>query len=200
MSLSEGLLSIISGWVAGFHRCPINSVRQLWTQFSALWAGTGSVPGLCPWLLNAGIKEQSCGQHYLLWQRIMMPFRSRALWLLLWYLCTHLQRSTLSIACGCSLSMCQGICDVSNLVERQCFPWKRMSSWSYWESQKLSVIIHRAYSGLSAQEVAISASCSEPGARTSNVNCLRLYSCGGCARWNNLSMVAWPRRHNSLMG
>lgn len=34
---------------------------------------------------------------------------------------------------------------------------------------------------LSAQEVAISASCNEPGARTSNANCLRLYASGGCA-------------------
>lgn len=118
VSLSKLSLSIISGWVAGFHRCLINSVRQLWTQFSALWAGTVSVPDLCPWLLHAGIKEQRCRQHHLLRQRITMPFHSRALWVLLRCLCTHLQRSTFSIAYGCALSMCQGLCDVSNLVER----------------------------------------------------------------------------------
>lgn len=199
VSLSKLSLSIISGWVAGFYGCLINSVRQLWTQFSALWAGTVSVPDLCPWLLHAGIKEQRSGQHRLLWQRIMMPFCGRALWLLL--------RASLLTCREVLWALYMGVLWVCIKVsvmwvtrwEDSAFPGKGCPVGPIGSHKNFYVTIHRAYNALSAQEVAISASCSEPGARTSNANCLRLYSCG-CASWNNLSMVAWPRRHNSLPG
>lgn len=58
---------------------------------------------LPPRFSQAGIKEQLCGQQYLLWQRMMSVCLSVCRALLLWFGCLsiQLQRRTLDIPWGC---------------------------------------------------------------------------------------------------
>jgi len=158
---------------------------------------------LSPWFSHAGIKEPHCGQQYLLWQRIMTSVSQQSTPAPIW-LAQHsaAEKYFEHFMWVCSEHVSRFLCDLSNLVRRQCFFEKGCLVGHNGRHRFLHTLIGRQLSSKS-RAFCIESGCfstmQQTDARPSNANYNRQSLWRMCQLEQTSVQLTRPRGHHSFL-